>query len=167
MPIQSGQITLATLDGSERMPVDTGGAVDAVVPVSVLTEYVISQIPPSPAIRFESGEVTTTGAAQTPLLAVSVPLEKTLVLDGTVAGRRSGGLAGDDGDSAGFGLSVCVKNIAGVITLLPIVEKYGMADQDGWNATFTLSGTDIVVSVTGAADNTIDWLGGFSVFEVP
>ena len=57
--------------------------------------------------------------------------------------------SGTVGDSAGFGEAVCAKSIAGVVTLLPIVEKYGMTDQDGWNATFVVSGTNVLVVVTG------------------
>lgn len=108
-------------------------------------------------VPLPSALITTTDATPAVLTAFPITLNATAVLDLTVAARRTGGASGTVGDSAGYVISAIVKNIAGTTsivaqTLLSIGE-----DQAAWDAVVSASGANILVTVTGAAANTVNW----------
>jgi len=81
-----------------------------------------------------------------------------------------------DGASAMWEVRGQVKNIGGVLTAVPagIINVFA-ARKDvaaaAWDATFTISGTDILVRVTGSATQSVGWsfifnVVGFSNFNV-
>ena len=103
-------------------------------------------------------EQRTTNATVTTLYTQSVPVNETIVVDGYVSARRTGGTAGAANDGAGYTVQFVAKNTAGTAALIGsgTVTTLGES-QAGWNVTLSASGGDILVRVTGAIDNNITW----------
>jgi hypothetical protein len=80
-----------------------------------------------------------------------------LTLEVVVNARRTGGTAGANGDSAGYIGFATFKNIGGVVTQVGTFTLNAKEDQVGWNVTLAISGTNILVQVTGAVNNNISW----------
>lgn len=110
--------------------------------------------------------VKTTNATNTGILRIKVATNKTLMVVAHIVARRTGGSAGSNGDSAWYTLSGAYKNISGTLTAIGTPDLIGGEDQGGWNVGFTTSGEEIVVLVTGAANNNITWEGTFSTYTV-
>lgn len=110
-----------------------------------------------------SAKVTTTDATVTALIRTNVPEGKTVMMKCSIAARRTGGSAGAEGDGAFYELVGAYKNIGGVLSGIGSASLIAGEDQAGWAVGFTNSGTDAVVTVTGAAGNDITWEGVLSV----
>lgn len=104
-----------------------------------------------------SGTVSTTDATVTTISTVAVPTDAAMAISAVIAGRRTGGAAGSAGDSAGYVLNGAVKNIAGTVSIVAQSLTFAGEDQAGWTAALVVSGTDILIRVTGAVDNNISW----------
>lgn len=104
-----------------------------------------------------SGAVSTTNAAQATLCTIAVPANSTLVIMALVAARRTGGSSGATGDGAGYNMSAVVKNIAGTVSVISQGVTFSGEDQPTWDATLTVSGTNVLIRITGAANNTVNW----------
>lgn len=115
-------------------------------------------------IRF-SAKVNTTDATPTALLRSQVQTNTTLMLDACIVARRTGGGSGTSGDSAFYKLTGAYKNINGVLTGIgsPIVDAG--EDQAAWSVDFAADADFAVITVTGAADNNITWVGTVSIYE--
>ncbi len=101
--------------------------------------------------------VSTTDATVTTLATIPADVDTTMLIDGIVVGRRTGGSSGTDEDGAGYVLRAAVTNIAGTATIISQAADFTSEDQAGWAATFVASGSDILVRVTGAANNNVNW----------
>ena len=117
------------------------------------------------SIRFKT-KVKTTDATVTALVRTKIPENKSVGLVINVAARRTGGSSGTNGDSAFYTLTGMYKNVGGVLTGVGVPDLVALEDQPAWTVGFTSSGTDAVVTVTGAAGNNITWEGTLSTFEV-
>lgn len=104
-----------------------------------------------------SGLVTTTDGAQTVILATPVALNKTILIEAVVIARRAGGTSGSEGDSAGYIVNGCYKNVNGTVSEVGETSIFSAEDQAQWTATMDVSGSNVVVLVTGAAGNTVNW----------
>lgn len=104
----------------------------------------------------------------TPTAALRVPIQngKTTMVVAYVAARRTGGSAGSDGDSAWYRLMGAYKNVGGTLTGIGTPSLFGGEDQAGWDFYFSSSGTEIVLTVVGAANNDITWEGAASTYVV-
>lgn len=111
-------------------------------------------------------KVKTTDATTTALIRTKLSSSKTVMIQAFIVARRTGGSAGADGDSAFYVLTGAYKNIAGVLTGIGSPDLIGGEDQAGWDVGFTTSGTDVIVTVLGAANNDITWEGWTSTYEV-
>lgn len=111
-------------------------------------------------------KVKTTDASLTGLLRFPLADGKTIMISARIVALRTGGSAGAVGDSAWYVLDGAYKNIAGVLTGIGSPNLYGGEDQAGWNVGFSTSGTEVVVVVTGAANNEITWEGTVSTYVV-
>ena len=116
-------------------------------------------------IRFNA-KVKTTDATTTALIRTKVADSKTVMLVCYIVARRTGGTSGTAGDSAFYVLTGAYKNIAGVLTGIGTPDLVAGEDQAAWNVGFSTSGTDAIVTVTGAANNDVTWEGTLSVYEV-
>lgn len=107
--------------------------------------------------RIYQTTVNTTTATVTALSTIATTTDTSMLLEVRVAARRTGGSAGTAGDGASYIRTARVKNVGGTVTISNLQSDYTSEDQNGWNATFAVSGTNILVNVTGAANNNIQW----------
>lgn len=111
--------------------------------------------------------VRTTDATVTTLASLVVPVDTTVVYEGYVAARRTGGAAGAANDGAGYVVQFCAKNTSGTAALIGAGTVTVLGEsQAGWDCTLSASGGDIRVRVTGAAANNIVWLGSFKSLSI-
>jgi len=111
-----------------------------------------------PAESLFQGRVATTDATQTTINTIAIPASTTVLLQAFVRARRTGGVAGTAEDGAGYIITGTYKNVAGTATLIgALTATYTAEDQARCDATFTLSGGNVLVRVTGAADNDVVW----------
>ena len=104
--------------------------------------------------------VQTTDATTTTIQTLSTVTDSVNHLDVVVTGRRTGGLAGANGDCASYKYAATVKNVGGVLSYVggTVSNLYpNHEDQAAWGVGFSSSGTNILIRVTGAVDNTIRW----------
>lgn len=100
---------------------------------------------------------TTDGSAAT-IATIVIPATTTVHIRGSVVARRTGGSAGTAEDGAGYEFAVTYKNVAGTATLIgsgTLMTTH--EDQSGWDVTFTASGGNALIQVTGAANNNVAW----------
>jgi len=114
-----------------------------------------------------TAKVITTDASNTAMLRVTVPRNKTVMIEARIVARRNDdSTAGTLGDSGWYVLTGAYKNIGGVLTGIAAANLYGGEDQVGWNVGFSTSAEDAIVTVTGAVNNKITWEGTISSYEV-
>lgn len=103
------------------------------------------------------GSVATTNATATTIETIPIATNTTTLITAFIVARRTGGTGGTTGDGAGYQLNGVVKNIAGTVTIIAQSLVFTGEDQAGWTADLAVSTTNILVRVTGAADNNINW----------
>jgi len=111
-----------------------------------------------PVVSVHQNRTTTTSAATTTLQTFSVATNNTVTIEARVLARRTGGSSGTTGDSAAYTIEGTFKNISGTVTQVGSQTTVHQAeDQSAWNTLFTISGTNVLVSVVGATNNNITW----------
>lgn len=100
--------------------------------------------------------VSTTDATATTIQTIATTSNQVQLVKIKVLGYRTGGSAGTAGDSATFEHTLRIKNVAGTVTVVDNQTDYSSQDQT-WTVTFTVSSTNVLVQVTGAVNNNIDW----------
>lgn len=103
------------------------------------------------------GTISTSNASATTVATVAIPTNTTVLFLLMITARRTGGSAGTTGDAAGYVLAGSAKNIAGTVTIVGQSLLFTAEDQAAWTAALAVSSTNILVQVTGAANNNIDW----------
>lgn len=120
-----------------------------------------------PTIEWYQNRITTTDATPTNLFSFPVPLNNTVYVQFIVIARRTGGSSGANGDSAVYNGSGPYKNIGGTVTLLVSGGVSVQEDQAGWSCAVVISGSNLTIQVTGAANNNITWhLSEFKVVKM-
>ncbi len=104
-----------------------------------------------------SGTVATTNATVTTAATFATTTNATTNLDVLVTGRRTGGSSGTAGDGAAYHLAIGVKNVSGTATIISQNLLFTSESQAGWDCTATASGANILIRVTGAANNNVAW----------
>jgi hypothetical protein len=112
--------------------------------------------------------VNTTDGTQTTLATVPIIAGRTYLIEARVAARRTGGASGTADDGASYVRRASYTTKSGTVTLLGSVQTIGTdaEDQAGWDITHTISGSNVLVRVTGAAANNITWMGDITVQSV-
>lgn len=111
--------------------------------------------------------VNTTDATVTTLATIAIASNTSYVVQAAVTARRTGGVAGAAGDSAGYVLAATFKNVAGTVTQVGATSVLHSAeDQAGWDCVFDVSGTNVRVRVTGAVDNNVSFSARYQVLSV-
>lgn len=114
-----------------------------------------------------SAKTKTTDATNTALQRVGVSNNRSVMIEARAIARRTGGSSGSAGDSAGYVIRGVFKNISGTVSLVGSVSSIFTAeDQSGWNLGFSISGTEVIVTATGAANNNITWESAIRIYEV-
>jgi hypothetical protein len=113
----------------------------------------------NPILRTYQDRVTTTGATATALRTIPLADNFHYVIEATVLAHRTGGTAGATGASAYFARAVRAKRVSGGTASLGVVQE-PVTDKDDatWNCTLVGSGNNVVVQVTGQANENITWL---------
>jgi hypothetical protein len=89
------------------------------------------------------------------------------MIEAHVRARRTGGSAGAADDGAAYIVQGCYKTVTGTVTLIGAVNAAFTAEsQAAWNATLAISGTNVIVQVTGAANNNVTWHATVRVMNV-
>lgn len=113
------------------------------------------------------GYVATTNATITTIATISIPSSTTVTIEIHVSARRTGGIAGAAEDGAGYVQQATYKNVAGTATLIGSVNADFTAEsQAAWDVTFAVSGANVLIRVTGAADNNISWYCAANVYQI-
>lgn len=109
----------------------------------------------------------TTNATATTLWSMAVPATTTILLQAYVTARRTGGTSGTAEDGGGWVLGAIVKNVAGTATQVTgsPLSTSSAADQ-AWVAAFDVSGGDVRLRVTGAANNNVTWHATVRIYPV-
>lgn len=102
--------------------------------------------------------LATTDATPTTLLSVTLTASRTYAFEVHVIARRTGGAAGSADDGAYYFLHGGFKTTGGAAASITAVSQT-RAEEDvaGYNAVLGVSGTAVVVTVTGVASTNITW----------
>jgi len=113
-------------------------------------------------------QVATTDATTTTLASFTVPTDSAVYLKCKIVGRRTGGSAGANGDSAVYERSARFKNVGGTVTINSLQTDFTSEEltQLGWNGTMDVSGASARMRVTGAANNNITWTVTYEVITL-
>jgi hypothetical protein len=104
--------------------------------------------------------VTTDSTANVTAQTIAIPTNKVVSLESTIVYRKTAGAGvGVIGDGTLIKLNSSVKNIAGVLTLDIVQNTYsGITNAiAGVSANYIVSGTNILVAVTGVLNDDITW----------
>ena len=113
------------------------------------------------------GRVATTNATPATLLTISPTASYTTMIEARVVARRTGGTAGTAEDAAGYIFQGTYKNTAGTVALIGTVNAAYTAESVGtYNATLVISGSTVLVQVTGVASTNITWHCTVRVYRV-
>jgi len=116
----------------------------------------------APAVR-HGVPISTTDA--TPTVAATLQTEKDKVYH--IYARVVGIETVDHDEAAAYSRYAAFKNDGGTLTQLgSTATPFTAEDTAGWDVGFSVSGTKIQCSVTGAAATTIRWLVDLDVLEV-
>jgi hypothetical protein len=110
------------------------------------------------ALPVSSGSASGGGGGTITAQTVPIPLNSVVLMRTNIVGYRTGGTAGAVGDSAAYTRTARIKNVAGVVTINDLFSDFASYDQAAWDATFAVSGSNVLVQVTGAVNNNINWL---------
>jgi len=110
-------------------------------------------------LKHQLGRTATTDATQTTAYTKTLSADSMINIQAFVSARRTGGTGGTNGDCAGYVVIGTYQKVgAGGATLVGSVTAVHTAEnQAAWDATFTVSGNNVLLSVTGAANNNITW----------
>lgn len=105
-----------------------------------------------------SATTTTTNASTTTLQTISIPTNTVVMIEARVHSRKTSGAgSGNVGDGNGYIRVVKAKNVAGVVTIGSIQTPFTSEDIAAFNATFAISGTNVLLQVVGSANNNVTW----------
>lgn len=107
---------------------------------------------------FVRDRVQTTDGTVTTISTIPVPVDTTLLIVAYIVARRTGGTSGSANDGAAYRLEVAAKNTAGTAAELAAETLAVIGEsQAGWTVASSASSGNILLRVTGAADNTVIW----------
>ena len=114
-----------------------------------------------PTGTFYQNRVATTNATITTIHTFAIPTNTTVLITGYVYARRTGGTSGTAGDSSYYRLEYAAKDISGTVSqVASAAAGAGVTefdDQAAWTCAFSISGTNVLLRVTGAANNNVTW----------
>jgi len=105
----------------------------------------------------EQNRVATTGSTPTTLHTIAITASRTYLISATVLARRTGGASGTADDGAAYRRTASYTTKAGTVTLLAAMENIVAEDVAGYDAALVISGTNVIVQVTGVATTNITW----------
>jgi len=113
---------------------------------------------PTSQVIFKTYEVSTTDATPTTIATIPIPTDSVITVTAAFTALRTGGTAGSAGDSAGGPGWVTSKNNSGTAsTTTPMLDFFAPDQMGVWDVGDSVSGANLLIQVTGAIDNNIDW----------
>lgn len=105
------------------------------------------------------GRAATTNATPATLATIPIAASNTYLIHAHVIARRTGGVAGTADDGAAYSLKSAYTTKTGTVTLLggSALEAVVKEDVGAYDAALVISGTDVIVQVTGVANTNITW----------
>lgn len=105
--------------------------------------------------------VETTDATVTTIDTVPIPTGKAVLISAKVVSIK------DDYTEKGvFEIEAGYANSGGTVTLQGSVHYQHRTRPSGWNVTFLISGTNVLIQVTGVAATKISWMCSRKTIEV-
>jgi hypothetical protein len=102
--------------------------------------------------------LNTTTNATVALETIAIPTDTVVMVESYVTCRKTGGVGvGTVGQGNGYIITVKAKNVGGVVTIGVVQSSFTSEDIAPLDATFAVSGTNIVLNVTGANNDNITW----------
>ncbi len=102
--------------------------------------------------------VSTTDATVTTIDTVPIVADRTYFLESHIVARRTGGSGGTADDGAAYMLHGAFNTVSGTVGSVGSSTKtYTAEDQAGWDVTHVISGTNVLIRVTGAVNNNVSW----------
>jgi hypothetical protein len=121
----------------------------------------------APNYSIRQKQITTTNATITTLDTISLLTNQIYLIEARVLARRTGGTAGTANDCASYIIVGTFKNSSGTVTQVGATTMvHSVEDQAAWDCVFTVSGTTVLVQVTGAANNNVAWHSSCVVQQV-
>lgn len=159
----AGLVEVARVTGAKKLGIGTTdplATVDAIQPTlgSAIFRLSSTATNDDPTMSVYHGRVATTDATVTTIGTITPAASTTTFLEARVWARRTGGASGTAEDGAAYIFAGTFKNAAGTITQIGTTTAIATHEsQAGWAADFTISGTDVLIQVTGAAGNNVTW----------
>lgn len=116
--------------------------------------------------RILGNQTSTTNATPTIIKTVATVSNTAYNITVDVVGIRTGGSSGSAGDSSAFKINSLAKNIAGTLTVVGQNITSGFSDNGNCTATISVSGTNLVFTVTGDTNNNYDWKAIISIVQI-
>lgn len=113
-----------------------------------------------------TAKLLTTDATVTTIYTQAIPVSTSLLSVGYVVARRTGGSSGTAEDGAAYRVEYLAKNASGTATVIGSVIAVIGESQAGWDLTVSASSGNVLVRVTGAANNNISWRYSRRTFQV-
>lgn len=90
----------------------------------------------------------------------------TIYIEAKVVAKRTGGSAGTAADSAAYVRRAAFKLAStAVVQVGATQDAFTVEDQAGWDVGIRYDGANIIVEVTGATNNNINWGGQITIIE--
>jgi hypothetical protein len=130
--------------------------IDSTTKVNLRLEPVANVIEDTTGNTVNTTDATANVTAQT----ISVATNTVISIESTIVYRKTSGAGvGTTGDGTTIKLNSSVKNVGGTLTLDTVQNTYTGTTNSiaGVSATYTISGTNVLVSVTGVVNDNITW----------
>jgi hypothetical protein len=106
----------------------------------------------------ESATVNTTNNTTTTIQTIAIPAGAVVMIEARVHSKKTGGAGvGPTGDGNAYIRTVKAKNVGGTVTIGTVSSTFTSEDIGAFNATMAVSGTNIIVQVSGSANNNVTW----------
>jgi hypothetical protein len=113
---------------------------------------------PQVILQTQQSSVLTTNATVTTIYTIPTTSDTEIMFSAHLVARRTGGASGAAGDGAGYIFNGLYKNVAGVLSAIGVPTATVIGEsQAAWDFTSSVSGTNILLRVTGAAGNNVQW----------
>lgn len=166
---KSGTGGNVVLKGGNKSPSGNEGYVQVIQDQLTRPVLEISSVATNddPTVTISQHRLETTNDTATVLATIPITASRTYKIRAEVVARRTGGTAGTANDGAAYVLESAFTTKSGTVTQLGTDGNVFTAeDQAGWNVYPLVSGSNVTIEVTGAADNTIIWHGTIYVTYV-
>lgn len=111
-----------------------------------------------PVVDLSQGRVATTDATVTTIRTIPITASRTYRIHAEVVARRTGGASGTADDGATYTREWAFTTKSAVVTQLGAdATLFTAEDQAGWDVDANVSGTNVLIQVTGASGNDVTW----------